>query len=136
MYFMTNKTDFFNNSLVAEAIHKYLIQLPGTEYDDSAKAPSIGYKRKEQRYKFATLHGGKSYQSLVLHVDPGNPVTSSGKEQQIDVQVELDFDINTIRKHLLKTHEVYIPIEKLNSSNPIDSIKRFIHFAYHRQDKD
>lgn len=72
----------------------------------------------------------------MLHVDPGNPVTLLGKEHQKEVQVELDFDISTIRKHLLKKHEVYIPIEKLNISNPIDSIKRIIHIAYHRQDID
>jgi hypothetical protein len=66
---MTKKLDYFDKKSVAEKIHLYLSQLQDTKFDDSAKGPLIGYQRRNQTYKFATLHGGSSYQSLVLHVN-------------------------------------------------------------------
>ena len=130
---MTKKLNFFHKKSVAEKIHSYFIQLQETEFDDSAKAPSIGYKRRNQKYKFATLHGGNSYQLLVLHVDPGNLRTTLGKEKQKEIQQVLSFDIGTIRNHTLKPHEVYIPLEKIDSINPLESIKDLINYAYHKQ---
>lgn len=131
---MTTKLDHFIEKSVAEKIHSYLIQLPGTEITDHAKGPTIGYRMKHQSNKFATLHGGKSYQSLVIHVDPGNPNSILGKIKQEDIQKLLAFDISEIRKHPLKKHEVFIPLEKLDNVQPLKSIKSLIDFAIHKQD--
>lgn len=131
---MTEKLGCFTESSVADQIHQYLNQLINIEVNDNSKSPIIGYKRKDQRYKFATLHGGKTYQSLVLHVDPGSRSTIRGKEVQIKIQEELAFDISVIRKHVLKSNEVYIPLEKLLSLNSMNTIKSHILYAYHKQD--
>lgn len=133
---MTTKLDHFVKKSVAEKIHAYLIQIPGTEVFDHAKGPTIGYKMKHQPYKFATLHGGKSYQSLVVHVDPGKPNSIVGKIKQEDIQKLLAFDINEIRKHSIKKHEVFIPLEKLDNINPMKNITSLIDFAIHKQDTD
>ncbi|TDL65036.1 hypothetical protein E2R56_24315 [Rhodococcus qingshengii] len=134
---MSKKIDYFEKRLVAEQIHHYIISLPNTSYDDSAKSsPIIGYKRNDQKYKFVTLHGGRSYQSLVLHVDPGNRNTTLGKEIQKEIQEILDFKISTIRSHILKSNEVYIPLEKIGSSTEsIEYINTLILYAYRRQEQ-
>lgn len=131
---MSAKMDCFAKRTVAEIIHRYLISLPNTKYDDSAKSPSIGYKNNNHRFKFATLHGGGSYQSLVLHIEPGNRDTTLGKELQKDIQELLGFEISESRNHCLKTNEVYIPLEKLDSLNPIENIENLIIYAFHKQD--
>ncbi|SES62121.1 hypothetical protein SAMN05216389_10186 [Oceanobacillus limi] len=131
---MTNKLKFFNEKDIATKIHEYLIQLPNVEFDDEAKGPTIGYKVKNQNYKFATLHGGNSYQSLVLHVLPGNPHTLVGKELQKEVQNKFNFDIRKIRSHVLKGHEIFIPLELLNNKNPYNGIKHIIFYALYVQE--
>jgi len=131
---MSTKLVFFTKKSIAQNIHNYITQLVNTEHNDSSKSPIIGYKRKEFPYKFATLHGGRSYQSLILHVDPGNRSTTRGKDFQKRIQSELAFDIVAIRKHVIKSNEVYIPLEMLLNENSIDTIKQFILYAYH-QDK-
>lgn len=72
---MTNKLNYFAKRAIARSLHQYLIQLLDVEFDDSAKDSTIGYKVKNQGYKFATLHCGRSYQSLILHVNPGKQDT-------------------------------------------------------------
>lgn len=133
---MTEKLGYFIEKSIAENIHHYLNQLISTEVIDNSKSPIIGYKRKDQQYKFATLHGGIGYQSLVLHVNPGNRITTLGKEIQIKIQEELAFDISIIRKHVLKSNEVYIPLEKLLSLKSWSSIKPHILYAYYKQEKE
>ncbi|MEH6942045.1 hypothetical protein [Bacillus sp. JJ722] len=130
---MTNKLRHFKEESVATKIHEYLFQLPGVSFKDANKELVIGYYREKQR-KFATLHGG-SLQSLILHVDPGHPISTIGKQKQIELQERLDFDIRKIRRHKLKQHEAYIPLEKLESENPILTIEDLINYAYHKQDK-
>lgn len=130
---MSNKLLFFTEKSIAQNIHNYITLLENIEFNDCSKSPIIGYKRKKVPYKFATLHGGKSYQSLVLHVDPGNRCTTKGKELQKRIQNELAFNIEAIRKHVIKSNEVYIPLEKLLNENTIDTIKKFILYAYHRE---
>ncbi|MEW5594315.1 hypothetical protein ABGT24_12430 [Peribacillus frigoritolerans] len=132
---MTTKLDYFINKSVAEKIHNYLIQFKDVDFNDNALTPITGYKRRNQRYKFATLHGGNSYQSLVLHVDPGTRVTTVGKIKQKEIQELLLFNISKIRGHEFKTNEVYLPLEKLDDLDSIEKIKSLIHFAYFKQDK-
>ncbi|MED4689670.1 hypothetical protein [Peribacillus frigoritolerans] len=132
---MTTKLDYFINKSVAEKIHNYLIQFKDVDFNDNARTPIIGYKRRNQRYKFATLHGGNSYQSLVLHVDPGTRVTTVGKIKQKEIQELLLFNISKIRGHEFKTNEVYLPLEKFDDLDSIGKIKSLIHFAYFKQEK-
>lgn len=101
---MSTKIDYFAKKSIAEIIHRYLNALPNTKYYDSSKSPSIGYKNNSHRFKFATLHGGGSYQSLVLHIEPGNRDTTLGKELQKEIQELLGFEISEIRNHCLKTN--------------------------------
>ena len=115
---------------MATTIHDHLLQLSGVSFMDAAKAPVIGFYRKDQRYKFATLHGG-SLQSLILHVDPGHPNSTIGRQKQIDAQTRLDFDIRKLRKHKLKRHEVYLPLEKFD----LEKMEELINYAYHKQTK-
>ena len=130
---MTNKLGHFKEESIAKKIHEYLSQLPGVSSKDAAKEPVIGYYKEKQR-KFATLHGG-SLQSLILHVDPGHPDSTIGKQKQIEAQVRLDYDIRNIRGHKLKRHEAYLPLEKLDRAQPIERIEDLIEYAYHKQDK-
>lgn len=101
---------------------------------DANKSPVIGYYKENQR-KFATLHGGGSLQSLILHVDPGYPDSTMGKQKQIEAQTRLDFKIEEIRKHKLKKYEAYIPLEKLESDNPILRIEDLVDYTYRKQDR-
>jgi len=130
---VTDKLGHFKEESVAKKIHEYLSNLPGVTCKDAKKEPVVGYKKEKQR-KFATLHGG-SLQSLILHVDPGFPNSTIGKEKQIDVQDKLVFNIQKLRSHKRKKHEVYIPLEKLDRDNPYEIIKDLIDYAYHKQDK-
>jgi hypothetical protein len=133
---VSKKIGYFEDRMVAEHIHHYIISLPNTSYDDSAKSsPIIGYKRNEQKYKFATLHGGRPYESLILHVAPGKRNTTLGKEIQKEIQEILEFKISTIRTHILKSNEVYIPLEKIGSlTETIEYINKLILYAYRRQE--
>ncbi|WP_085507168.1 hypothetical protein [Thalassobacillus devorans] len=133
---MTCKLKEFENSIIAEHLHRALTKMDGVEYDDSAQGPTIGYRLKRQTFQFATLHGGKAYQSLVLHMDPGNPDSRIGKEKQREVQKVLDFDIASCRNHLLKRHEVYIPFEKLDCLNALVCIQPFINEAMEVQKEE
>lgn len=126
---MSHKLNYFKNKETAEYLHSYLIDLPRVISDDSAKALSIGYYVEGQRYKFATLIAA-SYESLVLHVDPGTRNTELGKEIQKKVQSILCFDISESRNHVLKENEVYIPLEHINT---LEKITEFIKYAYHKQ---
>lgn len=130
---MTNKLGHFKEESATTKIHEYLSQLPSVSFKDANKEPVIGYYKEKQR-KFAILHGG-SLQSLILHVDPGHPISTIGKQKQIEAQERLGFDIRKIRGHKLKQHETYIPLEKLESDNPILRIEDLINYAYHKQDK-
>lgn len=132
---MTTKLDYFFYKSVAEKIHNYLIQLQDVDFNDNARTPIIGYKRRNQRYKFATLHGGNFYQSLVLHVDPGTRFTTVGKIKQKEIQELLLFNISKIRGHKIKTNEVYLPLEKFGTLDSVEEIKSLIQFAYFKQDK-
>lgn len=131
---MTNKLNFFAKRVVAENLHKRFIQLINVEFDESAKEPTIGYRVKNQRYKFATLHGSRSYQSLILHVNPGKRNTAIGKELQKEIQNKLDFNISEIRNHVLKPNEVFIPLEILLESNPLSGLKHLVYYAYYVKD--
>lgn len=131
---LDQKLKSFKNKDIAEKLHSYLMGLPNVIVDDSAKALSIGYYVEGQKYKFATLVA-TSYQSLVLHVNPGDRGTEKGKEIQEKIQGILKFDISSIRSHVLKSNEVYIPLEKLGSLNPVENIREFIEYAYHKQDR-
>ncbi|SDZ80654.1 hypothetical protein SAMN05421743_101273 [Thalassobacillus cyri] len=133
---MTSKLKVFESSTNADHLHCALIKLPGVKYDASAQGPTIGYRVNGQTFKFATLHGGKAYQSLVLHMEPGNPVSAIGKEKQREIQEVLDFDIRKCRSHLLKRHEVYIPFEKLDCLSAFASIQPFINEAMEAQEKE
>lgn len=130
---MSPKLNYFKNKDSAEKLHSYLIGLPNVIVDDSAKAASIGYYVEGQKYKFATLVAA-SYQSLVLHVDPGERSTELGKVLQEEVQMFLEFDIRSIRKHTLKANEVYIPLEKLDGTDLVESIRKYIEYAYRKRD--
>ncbi|MFG6116049.1 hypothetical protein ACGTN9_12775 [Halobacillus sp. MO56] len=133
---MTSKLKVFESSTYAGHLHCAIIKLPGVEYDASAQGPTIGYRVSGQKFKFATLHGGKAYQSLVLHMEPGNPDSNIGKVKQREVQKVLDFDILHCRSHLLKRHEVYIPFEKLDCLSAFASIQPFINEAMESQEKE
>jgi len=128
------KLNYFKNKDIVEKLHSFLIELPNVIVDDSAKAASIGYYVEGKKYKFATLVAA-SYQSLVLHVNPGYRSTALGKVLQVEIQRLLEFDISSIRKHVLKANEVYIPLEKLQSIKSIESIREYIEYAYHKQDR-
>jgi hypothetical protein len=127
---VSTKLGHFKEESVATEIHNYLLQLPGVSFKEAAKEPVIGYYKENQRYKFATLHGG-SLQSLILHVDPGYPNSTIGREKQIEAQTRLEFDVQKIRKHRLKRHEVYLPLEKLD----LEQIEDLIAYASYKQDK-
>ncbi|WP_051353064.1 hypothetical protein [Thalassobacillus devorans] len=131
---MTSKLKEFENSIIAEHLHRALIKLQDVEYDDSAQGPTIEYRVSGQKFKFGTLHGGRAYQSLVLHMDPGNPDSTIGREKQREIQKVLDFDIRYCRTHLLKGHEVYIPFEKLDCLNALVCIQPFINEAMEVQE--
>lgn len=126
---MSQKLIDFYKKEVAEKLHSYLMGLPHVITDDSAMVPSIGYYVKGQKFKFATLVAA-SYQSLVLHVNPGDRSTKLGKELQREIQRLLEFDIRSIRKHTLKANEVYIPLEKLEGTDLVESIRKYIEYAY------
>ncbi|SET57336.1 hypothetical protein SAMN05216389_11542 [Oceanobacillus limi] len=131
---MSEKIYHFNEIEIAVEIHTYLLQLPGVEYDESANGPTIGYKHIDQTFKMATMHGGAEYQSLVLHVDPDNRLSTLGKKIQKEIEEILNFDIKQLRTHPLKANEVYIPLEKLDYQDPISRIKEIIHETYEKQE--
>jgi len=97
---------------------------------ESSFAP--GYNRLGWRgkRKFATLHGDKKYQYLILHVDPGNPESTKGKTIQKEIQEILKFDIKEMRSFSLKKHEVYIPLECIDSKKNFELLKCFIKKLY------
>ncbi|MCM3053924.1 MULTISPECIES: hypothetical protein [Bacillaceae] len=102
-----------NELLVFGDLHKYLCKLGQMEVAIPESSFAPGYNRLGWRgkRKFATLHGDKKYQCLILHVDPGNPESKKGKIIQKEIQEILKFDIKEMRSFSLKKHEVYIPLE-------------------------
>lgn len=122
-----------NELLVFGELHKYLNSLGPMVCTIAGKSLSLGYKPMTFRgasKKFATLYGDKKYSCLILHVDPGNPDSTKGKEIQKEVQVILKFDIREMRKFVLKKHEVFIPFEVINSKEKMELLKVFIKQQY------
>ena len=119
-----------NELLVFGELHKYLNGLGPMVYNLAPKSLSVGYKPKFSyghiNKKFATLYGDKKYQCLILHVDPGNPESIKGKMVQKEIQEILIFDIKEMRNFQLKKHEVYVPIEVIDSNEKMKVLKAFI----------
>jgi len=120
--------------LVMESLHKHMASLGAMQHSLAPKSFVIGYKPLtyygKPLPKFATLHGGKKYRCLVLHVDAGKPSSTKGKEIQKVVQGELQFDIASCRKMPLKAQETYIPFEVLDSKAKLDFVKEIITSLY------
>jgi hypothetical protein len=119
---------------VFSELHKFINGLGAMNNTLASKSLSVGYipLRFGRRYsKFATLYGEKRYNCLILHVDPGNPESTKGKEVQEEVQVLLHFEIKEMRSFALKKHEVFIPFEVIDTKEKLEQLKGFVqkHFT-------
>jgi len=121
-----------NELLVFGDLHKYLCKLGQIEVAIPGSSFALGDNRLGWRGKrrFATLHGDKKYQYLILHVDPENPESTKGKTIQKEIQEILKFDIKEMRSFSLKKHEVYIPLECIDSKKNFELLKCFIKKLY------
>jgi len=121
-----------NELLIFGDIHKYLCKLGQVEVTIPGSSFALGYNRLGWRGKrrFATLHGDKKYQCLILHVDQGNPESTKGKTIQKEIQEILKFDIKEMRSFSLKKHEVYISLECIDSKKNFELLKCFIKKLY------
>ena len=114
-------------------LHKYINTLGAMEYTLAPKNLILGYKPINfwgGRPKFATLHGEKRYRCLILHVDPGNKNSAKGEMVQQQIQGILHFDIRVMRTFPLKSNEVYVPLEAIDSKENLQLLKGFIQEQY------
>lgn len=118
-----------NELQVFSDLHKFLISLGAMECTLAGKSLTLGYKPRffaKRMSKFATLSGEKSYKCLMLHVDPGNKESTKGKIVQKEVQQLFHFRIEEMRGFALKKHEVYIPLEIIDTKEKMEILKGFI----------
>ena len=118
-----------NELLVFGELHKFIHSLGPMECTTPAKSFLLGYRHISvwgKKPRFATLNGDKKYCCLIIHVDPGNPESALGKKLQKEVQQLFNFDIKEIRNFSLKKHEIYIPLEVINSTAQLTSLKEYI----------
>ena len=117
-----------NNLVAFSEIHQYLMSFQ-VRCTIAEKSLVIGYKPFNflgTQPKFATLHGSKNYQCLILHVAPGDKTTDLGKQLQQQIQVQLAFDITELRKFKLKNNEVFVPLEIVDTKEKMKVLKEFI----------
>lgn len=122
-----------NELQVFNELHKFINGLGPMEFTLAQKSLTLGYKPIRfggKRNKFATLYGEKRYSCLILHVDPGNQESTKGKRIQKEIQQLLRFDIQELRGFNLKKHEVYIPLEVMNSKEKLELVKKIIRAQY------
>lgn len=117
-----------------ESLHKYIMELGQMQNSLAPKNIVIGYRpcgfMGMPKPKFATLHGGKKYRCLILHLEPGVVDSVQGKKVQQLVQKELKFDIGKVRKLKLSPREVYIPFDVIDSKDKLAYVKLIIETAY------
>ncbi|MDR7074052.1 hypothetical protein [Fictibacillus barbaricus] len=122
-----------NELLIFGELHKFLNSLGPMKCTIAPKSLSIGYKPLSlwgKTSKFATLYGDKRYECLILHVDPGKPDSTKGKEIQKEIQKLLNFDISELRSFKLKKHEAFVPLELLKTNEAINLVKNFVSLQY------
>ncbi|MFJ5770287.1 hypothetical protein [Psychrobacillus sp. NPDC093180] len=117
-----------NNLIVFSELHQYFSNFD-MRLTIAEKNLIIGYKPFSyagMQPKFATLHGSKNYQCLILHVAPGDKETDLGEQLQQQIQEQLAFDIAKLRKFKLKNNELYIPLEVVDTKEKMNILKEFI----------
>lgn len=121
-----------NELLIFGDLHKYLCKIDQMVVTIPGRSFAIGYSclTWSGKKRFATLHGDKKYFCIILHVDPGNSESTKGKTIQKEIQQLLKFDIKELRNFPLKQHEVYIPLEVMNTKENLELIKSFIKKQY------
>ncbi|WP_391203125.1 hypothetical protein [Psychrobacillus sp. L4] len=125
-----------NNLLVFNELHQYLMSFQ-VRCTLAEKNLIIGYKPFSFvgiQPKFATLNGSKNYHCLILHVAPGDKQTDLGEQLQRQMQEQLVFDFNELRKFKLKNNEVAVPLEVVNTKEKMKILKDFIQQCFeHRK---
>ncbi|MFJ8065679.1 hypothetical protein ACIQYS_13695 [Psychrobacillus sp. NPDC096426] len=124
-----------NNLLAFNELHQYLMSFQ-VRCTIAEKNLIIGYKPFTFlgiQPKFATLHGNKNYQCLILHVAPGDKKTDLGEQLQQHIEAKLAFDITELRKFKLKNNEVCIPLEVIDTKEKMKVLKEFIQHCFERR---